>query len=138
MLLATPALPQTNITAKTPPPVLYESEFATAWCLDNGGKREYALPDKARIDCWIPSKHWAVEVERIGNPYEAAGQALFYAAAMSQITKKPALPVVVFFDDNGDMARFGRYFRRFKLAMTNLEFLVFCLDMHGNNFACPD
>ncbi|MGI9337474.1 MAG: hypothetical protein ACR2P4_03060 [Gammaproteobacteria bacterium] len=115
-----------------------ESDYAMAWCDDNDGKQEYALPDQARIDCWIPSKHWAVEVERISKPYEAVGQALFYAAAMSQMTKTPALPVVVFFDDNGDMTRFNRYFRRFKLATTGLEFLVFCLDMQGNNFLCPD
>jgi len=55
-----------------------ESEYQRLWYSRAGGKAEYVLPDRTRVDC-LTGKY-AVEVDFAPKWAEAIGQALYYAS----------------------------------------------------------
>jgi hypothetical protein len=90
-----------------------EKEYQKEWCESMGGKSEYALPDKTRIDCL--TEEYAVEVEFAENWAEAIGQALYYAA------KTGKLPgIVLIMEDKKDkryLDRLNKVIKTYKLPI---------------------
>ena len=73
-----------------------ESFFQHQWCLIEGGKTKYTLPDRTRIDCLTESH--AVEVDFADKWAEALGQSLHY----SPMTGKRAGILLVLSTPNDD------------------------------------
>lgn len=70
-----------------------ERDYQIPWCLERGGKFEYILPDRTRVDCLTGD--YAVEVDWARKWAEAIGQSLYYGASTGRqpgillITKGP-------------------------------------------------
>jgi len=84
-------------------------------CQEFGGKIEYVLPDKTRVDCL--TDEYAIEVDFAKKWAEAIGQSLYYA----QITgKKPAIGFIV---GDGD----ERYIKRVKIVADKFNIKIILL-----------
>jgi hypothetical protein len=93
-----------------------EKYYQTKMCQELGGKIEYVLPDKTRVDCL--TDEYAIEVDFAKKWAEAIGQSLYYA----QITgKKPAIGFIV---ENGD----DRYIKRVKTVSEKFEIKIILLE----------
>ncbi len=78
-----------------------ERYYQTRLCKELGGKVEYVLSDKSRVDCL--TKEYAIEVDFAKKWAEGIGQSLFY----SEMTgKKPAVGLIV------DKKNESRYLKR--------------------------
>ena len=67
-----------------------ERWYQVRWCELYGGKIEYVLPDRTRVDCLLPK--YAVEFDFAKKWPESAGQALHYA----RMTKrKPGVVLIL-------------------------------------------
>lgn len=53
-----------------------EAWYQAIWCESLGGKSEYRLDDRARVDCLTPE--YAIEMDFAHKWHEAVGQALHY------------------------------------------------------------
>ncbi len=67
-----------------------ESEYQRLWCDSAGGRAEYVLPDRTRVDCL--TDEYAVEVDFARKWAEAIGQALYYATVTG---KRPAVLLIM-------------------------------------------
>lgn len=93
-----------------------EKYYQTRMCQELGGKMEYVLPDKTRVDCL--TDEYAIEVDFAKKWAEAIGQSLYYA----QITgKKPAIGFIV---EDGD----DRYIKRVKTVSEKFEIKIILLE----------
>ncbi len=93
-----------------------EKYYQTKMCQELGGKIEYVLPDKTRVDCL--TNEYAIEVDFAKKWAEAIGQSLYYA----QITgKKPAIGFIV---EDGD----DRYIKRVKTVSEKFEIKIILLE----------
>lgn len=93
-----------------------EKYYQTKMCQELGGKIEYVLPDKTRVDCL--TDEYAIEVDFAKKWAEAIGQSLYYA----QITgKKPAIGFIV---EDGD----DRYIKRVKTVSEKFEIKIILLE----------
>lgn len=81
-----------------------EKYYQNKWCGKWGGKAEYLLPDRTRVDCI--TKSYAVEFDFAPKWAEAVGQSLYY----SKITGKQAA-IVLILEKESDF----KYFERAKL-----------------------
>jgi hypothetical protein len=81
-----------------------ESEYQRLWCSEAGGRAEYVLPDRTRVDCL--TDEYAVEVDFAKKWAEAIGQALYYAVVTG---KRPAVLLIM---ENPSDARFLKRLRR--------------------------
>ncbi|MBL0721118.1 MAG: hypothetical protein JJV88_00895, partial [Sulfurovum sp.] len=81
----------------------YEKYYQTKMCNRLGGKIEYVLFDKTRVDCL--TKEYAIEVDWAKKWAEGIGQALYYAEITN---KKPAVGLIV-----GD-SKDDKYLRRLR------------------------
>lgn len=67
-----------------------EREYQTYWCNKRGGKMEYRLNDKTRIDCLLPTM--AVEIDFAPKWHECIGQALYYGR---KTNRTPACALII-------------------------------------------
>ncbi len=67
-----------------------ESAYQRLWCSRAGGRAEYVLPDRTRVDCL--TDEYAVEVDFAPKWAEAIGQALYYASVTG---KTPAVLLIM-------------------------------------------
>lgn len=67
-----------------------ESEYQRLWCSNAGGRAEYVLADKTRVDCL--TDEYAVEVDFARKWAEAIGQALYYGSVTG---KTPAVLLIM-------------------------------------------
>ena len=92
-----------------------EKYYQSKMCQEFGGKIEYVLPDKTRVDCL--TDEYAIEVDFAKKWAEAIGQSLYYA----QITgKKPAIGFIV---GDGD----ERYIKRVKIVADKFNIKIILL-----------
>ncbi|SFV61282.1 hypothetical protein MNB_SV-9-1436 [hydrothermal vent metagenome] len=104
---------------KTPLPKgkKHEKYYQTKMCNKLGGKIEYVLFDKTRVDCL--TKEYAIEVDWAKKWAEGIGQALYYA----EIThKKPAVALIV-----GDK-RDDKYLKRLKTVAKEFNIKIIILE----------
>ncbi len=86
--------------ARLYPEKYYQNEWCTKW----GGRQEYLLYDRTRVDCL--TKTYAVEFDFASKWAEAVGQSLYY----SKLTgKKPAIILILEKEDD------IKYYNRAKL-----------------------
>lgn len=85
-----------------------ERDYQKSWCEAEGGKTEFVLPDRARVDC-LTLTH-AVEVDFAPKWAEAVGQALYYSIATG---KSPGILLIMEGRDD------GRFLKRL-LAVTDV------------------
>ncbi|MBE7415482.1 MAG: hypothetical protein HS130_09775 [Deltaproteobacteria bacterium] len=90
-----------------------EKEYQAFWCEKAGGRMEFVLPDRARVDC-LTAEH-AIEVDFAPKWAEAIGQSLYYAAMTG---KKPGILLIM--RDEKD----GRYLERLLMASAGLGITV--------------
>ncbi len=94
-----------SICAKTSAAHLYpEKYYQNEWCSKWGGRAEYLLADKTRVDCL--TRTYAVEFDFAPKWAEAVGQSLYY----SKMTGKQAA-IVLILEKESDF----KYFARAKL-----------------------
>lgn len=86
-----------------------ESHYQNIHCDKLGGKAEYKLEDKTRIDCLTNAK--AIEHDFAPKWAECAGQAIYYAQRMNL---KPACALI------GTEKQFKRYIPRIETINKNL------------------
>ena len=67
-----------------------EADYQRLWCNKEGGKVEYRLKDKTRVDCL--TDEYAIEFDYGKKWAEAIGQALYYA---TQTGHKPGVVLIV-------------------------------------------
>ncbi len=93
-----------------------EKYYQTKMCSEFGGKMEYVLFDKARVDCL--TNEYAIEVDFAKKWAEGIGQALYYA----EITKKkPAVALIVGLDDEKYVNRIQTVADKFDIKIIILE-----------------
>lgn len=93
-----------------------EKYYQSKMCSEFGGKMEYVLFDKARVDCLTPE--YAIEVDFAKKWAEGIGQALYYA----EITKKkPAVALIVGLDDEKYVNRIKTVADKFDIKIIILE-----------------
>jgi len=93
-----------------------EKYYQTKMCNEFGGKMEYVLFDKARVDCL--TNEYAIEVDFAKKWAEGVGQALYYA----EITgKKPAIGLIVGSDDDAYLKRVGTVAEKFDIKIIILK-----------------
>jgi len=92
-----------------------EKYYQSKMCQEFGGKIEYVLPDKTRVDCL--TDEYVIEVDFAKKWAEAIGQSLYYA----QITGiKPAIGFIV---GDGD----ERYIKRVKIVADKFNIKIILL-----------
>lgn len=67
-----------------------EKVYQEYFCNKFGGRTEYILPDKTRVDCLL--KEHAIEVDFAQKWAESIGQSLYYA---NQTSRKPAVLLII-------------------------------------------
>lgn len=67
-----------------------EEYYQDKWCLPRGGRTEYILPDRTRVDCLTADN--AIEFDFGGKYYEAIGQAIKYGMATG---KRPGIVLII-------------------------------------------
>ncbi|MDD5399995.1 MAG: hypothetical protein PHQ93_02270 [Sulfurimonas sp.] len=93
-----------------------EKYYQTKMCNEFGGKTEYILFDKTRVDCL--TDEYAIEVDFAKKWAEGIGQSLYYA----EITKKkPAIALIV---GDGD----EKYLNRVKTVADKFDIKIIVLD----------
>lgn len=95
---------------------LHEKHYQTLLCNDLGGKTEYVLEDRTRVD--YLTDEYAIEVDFAKKWAESIGQALFYA----QMTgKEPGVGIIV--GDGED-----RYIKRLQKVSEKFDIKVFIIE----------
>lgn len=81
-----------------------ESYYQNKWCKAQGGKMEYRLEDRTRVDCL--TDEYAVEFDFASKWAEAIGQSLYYGIMTD---RKPAVALIM-----ENPKRDKKYFDRLK------------------------
>lgn len=93
-----------------------EKYYQNKMCSEFGGKVEYVLFDKTRVDCL--TSEYAIEVDFAKKWAEGIGQALYYA----EITKKkPAVALIVGEDDTKYLERIQTVADKFDIKIIVLK-----------------
>jgi len=92
----------------------HERYYQTKLCKKLGGKIEYVLSDKTRVDCL--TKKYAIEVDFGKKWAEGIGQSLYYAEMTG---KKPAVALII------DKKSEQRYLRRLNKVAKSYKIKVF-------------
>lgn len=93
-----------------------EKYYQNKMCNQLGGKTEYILFDKTRVDCL--TAEYAIEVDFAKKWAEGIGQSLYYA----EITdKKPAVALIVGDDDEKYLSRIQTVADKFDIKIIILE-----------------
>ncbi|HUH42776.1 MAG TPA: hypothetical protein VLZ29_06650 [Sulfurimonas sp.] len=92
-----------------------EKYYQSKMCQELGGKMEYILADKTRVDCL--TNEYAIEVDFAQKWAEAIGQSLYYAHMTG---KKPAIGFIV---GDGD----ERYIKRVKIVADKFDIKIILL-----------
>jgi len=109
--------------SKTPPPSPVpkgkknEKYYQTIMCNKLGGRIEYVLFDKTRVDCL--TKEYAIEVDWAKKWAEGIGQALYYAEITN---KKPAVGLIV------GGSKDQKYLKRLKTVADEFNIKIIVLD----------
>ncbi len=93
-----------------------EKYYQNKMCSEFGGKTEYVLFDKTRVDCLTPE--YAIEVDFAKKWAEGIGQALYYAEVTK---KKPAVALIVGEDDTKYLERIQTVADKFDIKIIVLE-----------------
>ncbi len=93
-----------------------EKYYQTKMCQELGGKMEYILFDKTRVDCL--TDEYAIEVDFAKKWAEAIGQSLYYAEITA---KKPAIGFIV---GEGD----EKYIKRVKTVADKFDIKIILLE----------
>lgn len=93
-----------------------EKYYQAKMCSEFGGKTEYVLFDKARVDCL--TSEYAIEVDFAKKWAEGIGQALYYAEVTA---KKPAVALIV---EDGD----EKYLNRIKTVADKFDIKIIILE----------
>jgi hypothetical protein len=92
-----------------------EKYYQSKMCQELGGKMEYILADKTRVDCL--TNEYAIEVDFAQKWAEAIGQSLYYAHMTG---KRPAIGFIV---GDGD----ERYIKRVKTVADKFDIKIILL-----------
>ena len=105
--------------APTPVPKGKKNEkyYQTIMCNKLGGKIEYVLFDKTRVDCL--TREYAIEVDWAKKWAEGIGQSLYYASITH---KKPAVGLIV------GGSKDQKYLKRLKTVADELNIKIIILD----------
>lgn len=109
----------TSTTTTTLPPKgkkHNEKYYQTKLCRELGGKMEYRLKDKTRVDCL--TNEYAIEVDWAKKWAEGIGQALYYSLMTG---KKPAVGLIVGKRDK-------RYIKRLQKVSKEFDIEIFLID----------
>lgn len=93
-----------------------EKYYQSKMCSELGGKTEYVLFDKTRVDCLTPE--YAIEVDFAKKWAEGIGQALYYAEVTK---KKPAVALIVGEDDTKYLERIQTVADKFDIKIIILQ-----------------
>jgi hypothetical protein len=93
-----------------------EKYYQTKMCSEFGGKTEYVLFDKARVDCL--TSEYAIEVDFAKKWAEGIGQTLYYAEVTK---KKPAVALIV---EDGD----EKYLNRIQTVADKFDIKIIILE----------
>lgn len=88
-----------------------EKYYQKIWCAEHGGKVEYVLPDRSRVDCLTASV--ALEVDFADKWAEGIGQALMYA----NTTNRPPGVALIMEQPYRDF----KYLKRLLTAVQNID-----------------
>ena len=94
-----------------------ERHYQTILCDDLGGKMEYVLKDKTRVDCL--TNEYAIEVDFAKKWAESIGQSLHYA---HMTDRQPAVAIIM------DKAKDERYFKRLNALAEKYDIKIFVID----------
>ena len=72
-----------------------ERYYQEQWCNDHGGKLEYTLDDRTRVDCLTDT--YAIEFDFAPKWAEAVGQSLYYGLKTG---KKPGIVLIIEADED--------------------------------------
>ncbi|MDD3477192.1 MAG: hypothetical protein PHI38_10015 [Sulfurimonas sp.] len=92
-----------------------EKYYQSKMCQELGGKMEYILTDKTRVDCL--TNEYAIEVDFAQKWAEAIGQSLYYAHMTG---KRPAIGFIV---GDGD----ERYIKRVRTVADKFDIKIILL-----------
>ncbi|MFA5460601.1 MAG: hypothetical protein WC274_00820 [Sulfurimonas sp.] len=92
-----------------------EKYYQSKMCQELGGKMEYILTDKTRVDCL--TNEYAIEVDFAQKWAEAIGQSLYYAHMTG---KRPAIGFIV---GDGD----ERYIKRLRIVADKFDIKIILL-----------
>ena len=94
----------------------HESHYQTLLCNELGGKMEYVLHDRTRVDCL--TDEFAIEVDFANKWAEGIGQSLYYGYVTE---KKPAVGLIVGKND-------ARFLKRLEKVSKELDIKIFIID----------
>lgn len=94
----------------------HEKHYQTLLCNKLGGKMEYVLKDRTRVDCL--TDEYAIEVDFAKKWAESIGQSLFYA---DMTDKQPAVGFIM--DDKKDK----RYYKRLNAIAKKYQIKIFVI-----------
>ena len=94
-----------------------ERFYQTNLCNELGGKMEYVLKDRTRVDCL--TNEYAIEVDFAKKWAESIGQSLHYAHMTG---KKPAVGLIM------DSRKDKRYFKRLSTLAKKYDIEIFVID----------
>ena len=94
----------------------HERYYQTQLCERLGGRMEYRLPDRSRVDCL--NETFAVEVDFARKWAEGVGQSLYYAEMTG---RRPAVGLIVAGDEE-------RYLRRLKAVAGVYGIKIFIIE----------
>ena len=94
----------------------HERYYQTIMCNELGGKIEYVLKDRTRVDCL--TNEYAIEVDWAKKWAEGVGQSLYYA---EMTNKKPAIALIVGSNDQ-------RYIKRVEVLSKKLNIKLILLE----------
>ncbi len=97
-----------------------ERDYQERWCAERGGKTEYVLPDRTRVDCLTDD--YAVEVDFARKWAEAVGQALYYGR---RTERKPGIVLIMESDSD------RRFFNRLMTISEDLGIRVWTIRPEG-------
>ena len=94
-----------------------ERHYQTIFCNEHGGKMEYMLKDRTRVDCL--TDEYAIEIDFAKKWAEGIGQSLYYAYMTG---KKPAIGLII------DTDKEERYFKRLDAIAKKYGITIFIID----------
>ena len=107
-----------------------ESDFVTKWCDEMGGKEEYLLDERSRIDCEL--ENYSVEFDWAEKGDECVGQANRYSYNTGNFGM-----CMLIFKETLSRPNKVKFFRRTKEASHGTNVEIRCMDFKGEEFPCP-
>lgn len=98
------------------PKKYHEKHYQTILCNELGGKMEYVLEDRTRVDCL--TDEYAIEVDFAKKWAEGIGQSLYYGYMTD---KKPAIALIIGQKDQ-------RYIKRLETVSKKLNIKIYKIE----------